>query len=241
MLINILLIILLFIVLLIFGVLSIILLPIAYLLRAINKDLSIKYASAIISFIFILIRNIMMIKLDIDYEERLDKDTTYMYISNHRGNFDVILTYPLLNIGTFIIAKDSLKKIFILKQWMDLIDCYFLNRQDLRDGFNMVLTSIDKLNNKYSMLIYPEGTRSLSENAIDMLEFKEGVFAIAKKAKVKIIPIAIKDTSNILEKNKFLKTREKIKIRFGRAEDISNIDAPGIYFQDKIKKMLTDL
>lgn len=222
--------------LIIFAISNIILLPLAYIIRIKNKKLSETFAYHVITYMFYLIRYTLLINVKVEYEEKIDPNQKYMFISNHRGNFDVILTYPLLPAGTFIVAKNSLKKLPIVRQWMELINCYFLDRDNIRDGFNMVINSIDKINNGASILIYPEGTRSRGDDPRDMLDFKDGVFKIAEKCDIEILPISISDSSNIYEKKNRIKSLQKVNIKIHKAEKLERISDPSRYFKEKIKE-----
>ena len=54
-----------------------------------------------------------------------------------------------------------------------------------------------------SLLIFPEGTRSEDGN---LLDFKKGGFLLAKKSKVKILPVTIINSNKVLKKGSFLIT-----------------------------------
>lgn len=221
-----------------FLILSIILLPIGYLLRAINKNMSLSYASTIIRFVLKVIKLLSLTSFEVRYDEDIDNSKPHFYISNHRGIFDVILLYPLINGRCLIISKDKLKKYPLVAQWMELIGCYFLDRENMRSGFKMVVYSIEMLKKGVSVFIFPEGTRSKGENYVDMLEFKEGCFAIPKKANVDIIPIAIHDTKDIFEKNKMLSVGHKIYAHIGKASMIGDEDNVGVKYREIVRGLM---
>jgi len=62
----------------------------------------------------------------------------------------------------------------------------------------MIKDGIASLKAGHSVLIFPEGTRSKGHGIGD---FKAGSLKLAKSAQVPIIPVAIKGTSNIMEKH----------------------------------------
>ena len=53
-------------------------------------------------------------------------------------------------------------------------------------------------NNRQSVYIFPEGTRSYYDHP-DLLPFKKGAFHLAVQAQVPIIPVAIANYSNVLD------------------------------------------
>ena len=66
--------------------------------------------------------------------------------------------------------------------------------------------SIEKLQDGYSLVIFPEGTRNKGEE-LTMLPFKEGAFKIATKTGCPIVPISMNNTAEIFE-NHFPKIKK---------------------------------
>lgn len=123
-------------------------------------------------------------------------DEPVLYVSNHEGNFDIpVLIYHLPQPFGFI-SKKEVEKIPFLKPWMEEMNCIYLDRSNRRASLQMIKDGINKLKEQHSLLIFPQGSRSKGK---EMKEFKAGSLKLAKSAKVKIVPIAIYGTSNIME------------------------------------------
>ena len=130
-----------------------------------------------------------------------------LYVANHEGNFDIpVLISTILQPFGFV-SKQEVEKIPFLKDWMDLMHCIYIDRKDRRSGVKMLKSAIQNLNDGYSILIFPEGTRSKGEG---IQEFKAGALKMAQKAKVNIVPVVIKGTSEIMEKNDHNKIKQGI-------------------------------
>lgn len=132
-------------------------------------------------------------------EENIPTDQAVLYILNHRSLFDVLLTYPRCKNRTGYIAKAEILKAPILPIWMKRLYCLFLDRKDIKAGLKTILTAIDYIKSGISIAIFPEGTRSRSDNELEMLPFHEGSFKIATKTGCPIIPVAISHSSAIFE------------------------------------------
>lgn len=110
-----------------------------------------------------------------------------LYVGNHRSIFDIILSYPFLKNNTGFVAKESLKKTPLVGWWMWYLNCLFLNRENIKEGLKTILKGVELVKNGSSIFIFPEGTRSETE---DLLPFKEGSLKIAEKGKCPIVPVA---------------------------------------------------
>ncbi|MCI8635863.1 MAG: 1-acyl-sn-glycerol-3-phosphate acyltransferase [Eubacterium sp.] len=138
-------------------------------------------------------------RLTVIGEEHVPKDTAVLYIGNHRSFFDVVITYSRCPGLTGYVAKDSMLKVPLLSIWMKRLYCLFLNRNDVKEGFKMILTGIEQIKRGISVCIFPEGTRCQSSDDTKMLPFKEGSMKMAAKTGCPIIPMAITGSADIFE------------------------------------------
>jgi len=151
-----------------------------------------------------------------------------LFVGNHQSDFDIPVILANMNRLTGAVAKEDMKKIPILSYWMKQIHCVFMDRKNPREALKSMAEGTENLKNGYSMLIFPEGTRSRSNN---MGEFKKGSMRLAIKAGVPIVPITVYDTYKVMEGNKG-------KIKKANAKLI--IDKP-IYLDDMTKEEKVNL
>lgn len=135
-------------------------------------------------------------KITVIGHENVPKDETVLYVGNHRSYFDILMTYCRCPGLTGYVAKDVMEKIPLLSIWMKRLYCLFLNRDDIRQGLQTILTGIEQMKNGVSMAIFPEGTRNHEK---EMLPFKEGSLKMAEKTGCAIIPMAISHSDDIFE------------------------------------------
>ncbi|MGH4052418.1 MAG: lysophospholipid acyltransferase family protein [Clostridium sp.] len=121
-----------------------------------------------------------------------------LFVGNHQSNFDIPVILSNMNRITGAVAKKEMEKIPILSYWMREIHCVFMDRGNPREALKSISEGVENLKNGYSMLIFPEGTRSKSNN---MGEFKKGSMRLAIKAGVPIVPVTIYDTYKAMEGN----------------------------------------
>ena len=138
-------------------------------------------------------------KVNIIGLENLPKDETILFVSNHQSNFDIPLLLSCIDIPKGFIAKKELENWPFISTWMKYINCIFMDRDNLRKSAESIVDGIKLLKSGYSMVIFPEGTRSKGK-PVD--EFKGGSFKLATKSKCLIVPLTINGTYNLLESNK---------------------------------------
>ena len=192
---------------------------IGFLLSIFNKELESKFFKKIINIVFDIILFISGVNIEIlgyeNIEKYINNGNSKIFISNHRSYFDIIAGFGICKNKVCYMAKSELKKIFLLKIWMDKINCIFIDRDNVKDAMKSIISAINNIKNGISVWIFPEGTRNKNENQLDLLEFKEGSFSIAKKTDCQIVPIAFLNTDDIFEKHLPLIKKTKIKIVVG--------------------------
>jgi 1-acyl-sn-glycerol-3-phosphate acyltransferase len=133
--------------------------------------------------------------VEVHGQEKLPEGAV-LFVANHQGLFDILTILGYLGKPVGFIAKKEIKRLPIIAPWMELIRCVFIDRKDRRQSIRSINQGIENLRNGYSMVIFPEGTRSRGNQ---VYSFKSGSFRLALKAKVPIVPIAIDGTYRMLE------------------------------------------
>lgn len=205
-----------------------------------KKDLS---SLRIVQAAFRLIVWIAGVKVTVLGEEHVPKDTAVLYAANHRGCFDILLTYIRCRNRTGFIAKKELERYPLLSVWMRYLHCLFLDRQNLRNGVKTILEAAEKVTSGISIFIFPEGTRSKSESELEMLPFHDGSFKIASKANCPVIPVAISNTASLFEDHFPIVRPGHVIIRYGEPVYLNELEKeqkkyPGAYVQNIILEML---
>lgn len=133
-------------------------------------------------------------------EEKISAERSVLFVSNHQGNFDIPLLLGYIEKPKAFIAKIELLKFPMINTWMTQMKCVFMDRSDVRQSLKVINQAATHLKEGYSMVIFPEGTRSKGEN---LGEFKPGSLKLAVKAGVPIVPITISGSYKIMEQNGF--------------------------------------
>ena len=132
-------------------------------------------------------------------EENVPKDRNVVFISNHQSNLDIPVLMSQIPVPKGFVAKIELSKVPLLEYWMRGMHCVFMDRGDMKQSLKIILEGIELVKKGYSLVLFPEGTRSKSSK---MGEFKAGGLKLATKPKATIVPVTIDGTYKIMEGNK---------------------------------------
>ena len=230
------------IILILYVVISILSIPM-YLVEAIvrlfNKKAAAHMAQVIVKGAFNLVMFVSGCQKTILGKENIPADTPVMYAANHRSFYDIILAYATVPNQTDFISKMEIKKMPCVAQWMYFLNCLFMDRGDVKQNLNVILSAISLVKEGYSIYIAPEGTRNATDT---LLEFKEGSMKIATKGKCPIIPVCLCNTENIFENNLPWIKRGKILIEYGKPIYPDDLDKEtkkqlGAYVREQIDAM----
>jgi 1-acyl-sn-glycerol-3-phosphate acyltransferase len=112
------------------------------------------------------------------------------------------------------LSKDTMFKIPCMGWMMQMAGDIRLVRGDRDSTLNAIAQCRDRLAKKVSVMIFPEGTRSKTQ---EMLPFKDGAFRLAIECQAPILPIAVAGTRNAMAKGTF---------RFLRANAVAQVLEP---------------
>ncbi|NLK62982.1 MAG: 1-acyl-sn-glycerol-3-phosphate acyltransferase [Fusobacteria bacterium] len=166
-------------------------------------------------------------KVEVIYKDEEDfkniaSNEPFLLVANHQSNLDIpLLTgYFPRNLG--FVAKKEMEKWPILNVWMKRIKCVFLDRENPRNGIKDIKQAIGYIKEGYTMAIFPEGTRTKTG---EIGEFQKGSIKIATDPKVKIVPVTIVGTMNIMGKNsKFVKGNKNLKLIIEKSIETNGLD-----------------
>ena len=143
--------------------------------------------------------------------ENIPEEGALIFAGNHKHAVDPTMVMMSTKRIVHYMAKEELFKglhgIFLKK--IGLIKVY-----RGRSNPNAVIEAEKILSNGGTVGIFPEGTRNKTNE--ELLKFRHGAVAIAKKTNTKILPFAIK--------NKYKIFRRSVILEFGKPIDVSNME-----------------
>jgi 1-acyl-sn-glycerol-3-phosphate acyltransferase len=143
-------------------------------------------------------------KLEVKGLENIDHNKTYVIAANHQSLADIIIMYQTRMYFKWV-AKKELLKVPLIGGLLWVSDHVLISRGDFGSIKETYRKSAERLRCGVSMLFFPEGTRSATD---EMSEFQNGAFKLAIKEKRPMLPIYIGGTREAIPKGGWIfKTR----------------------------------
>jgi 1-acyl-sn-glycerol-3-phosphate acyltransferase len=128
----------------------------------------------------------------------IEPDKSYIYMANHQSNFDIPVLLGYLPVQFRWLAKAELFKIWGFGRAMQGAGYVKIDRFNQESAFESINEAAQKMKNGVSVMIFPEGTRSIDSR---IQSFKKGGFVMAIDSGVPIVPVIIRGTWSIMAKS----------------------------------------
>lgn len=170
--------------------LVILLLEVFYLLLPKRKIQKSMFTHKILKQILSVPIHYSLMKLKVIGKDNLPKDSGFTIYANHSSWIDTpIIVYGLYDNPVGAIGKDGAFQIPIVGKLAPKFGGVMIFRENPRQSAEAIRQVITNVKNGFSMLIFPEGTRSPNINSL--LEFKPGAFKVALRSGKPLVPITI--------------------------------------------------
>lgn len=163
--------------------------------------------------------------VEVKGRENFNPKQSYVIISNHRSQFDIIVLYGWIGIDFKWVMKQELRKIPGLGIGCEKIGHIFIDRSNSEKAIASINAAKDKLVNGTSVIFFPEGRRS---DTNEMREFKKGAFHLALDFQLPILPVTLVNTSKILPNRTLNLLPGKAKLIFHKPIDVNKFSEKNI-------------
>lgn len=141
--------------------------------------------------------------------ENIDKNKAYVIVANHQSLADITVLYKT-HMQFKWVSKEAVFKIPVIGWCLTLGKHIKLTRGRFESIKKVYREAAVWLRNDMSVLFFPEGTRSNTDN---MNEFQNGAFKLAIKEKKPILPVSVRGTRDAIPKGGWVfKTKAAVKV-----------------------------
>lgn len=127
--------------------------------------------------------------------EHIAKNTSYVFVANHQGAFDIFLIYGFLGVPIKWVMKAGLGKIPFVGAACRAAGFIFVDNSTPKAAAKTILEAEHALRNGASIAIFPEGSRTYDGK---MIQFKKGAYQMAADQRLDIIPITLNGPFDVL-------------------------------------------
>lgn len=131
---------------------------------------------------------VFLIRVKVKGEENIDPKTSYIFVANHQGAFDIFTIYGFLGHNFKWLMKKSLEKIFLVGAACRNAHHIFVDDSKIAAIKETIAKAEDTLKDGMSLVIFPEGSRSWDGK---MVPFKRGAFMLAAEFNKPVVPVTI--------------------------------------------------
>jgi 1-acyl-sn-glycerol-3-phosphate acyltransferase len=173
--------------------------------------------------------------------EHLPAKRAVVFCANHQSNVDPPVLFKTLHRRLHILYKAELGKIPVLGRVFRAGGFVPVQRENRDAAFASIEAAAESIRAGHSFLIFPEGTRSRTD---ELLPFKKGGFVMALRAGAPIVPVAIMGGRAAMRKGSAIVHPVHVTVRIGEpietaAMHVDHRDALIAQVRERIEQLLT--
>ncbi len=141
-------------------------------------------------------------------EGKLDESCD-MVLMNHQSLLDIIVMEYIHSRDLAWVAKKEISDLFFFGHIIKAPRMISIDRENKAGIINLLKEAKDRLDKGRPIAMFPEGTRSDGKS---MLDFKPGAKMVANKYNLKVQPVVLFNTRNIVDSKKLLANPGVVKV-----------------------------
>lgn len=145
----------------------------------------------------------------VEGRENIDSKTSYVFVANHQGAFDIFLLFGYLGHDFRWMLRKGLRKIIFIGPACERAGHIFVDSHGTTGMMHTFRQAVNTLKGGTSIIVFPEGTRT---NDGHLHTFKRGAYTLAAMLKVPVVPLTLDGPFQVNPKGSKVMTPHRLKI-----------------------------
>ena len=151
------------------------------------------------------------LRVQIEGQERLNPENTYIFMPNHASFLDTLLAFAYIPCNFRDVIKEEVFSIPLLGLVLRRSGQIPMDRNNPWKALKSLRQAADLLKEGVSVLVFPEGTRTPNG---EIQEFKTALFILPIRSRIPVVPVLIEGTYQALKRGSILVNPVPLKLTF---------------------------
>lgn len=143
---------------------------------------------------------LLFVRVEVRNRHLVDKNTSYVFVANHQGAFDIFSIYGYLGHRFRWMMRKGLEGIPVVGFACRRAGHIMVDTHSPKGIKQTMEEAEHKLSDGYSLVVFPEGRRTSTG---EMGPFKPGAFRLAEEYALPVVPITINGSFQVMPRSTF--------------------------------------
>ena len=140
-----------------------------------------------------------LVRVEVRGREKINKRTSYVFVANHQGAYDIFAIYGYLNHQFRWMMKKPLEKVPLVGYSCKVSGHIFVDNSSPAAVRATMAAAEQRLAGGMSVVVFPEGSRTLDGR---MHTFRRGAYALAMEFGLPVVPVTIDGSFDIMARRR---------------------------------------
>lgn len=140
------------------------------------------------------------VKVEVRGRENIDRATSYVFVANHQGAYDIFSIYGYLGHPFRWMMRKGITNIPLVGTACRAAGHILVDTKSASGLKHTVEDAVKNLNNGVSLVVFPEGRRT---DDGQMGTFKHGAFRLALEFNLPVVPVTINGSYKVMPRSTF--------------------------------------
>lgn len=154
-----------------------------------------------------------LVRVRVRGRENIDRATSYVFVANHQGAYDIFSIAGWLNHNFRWMMKASLRRIPLVGYACEKSHQIYVDNTSPSRLRTTMERAEQVLSRGMSLVVFPEGARTLDGR---MHNFKKGAFLLASEFRLPVVPVTVDGSYDVMRRTTMIPHWGTIRLTIGK-------------------------